>query len=102
MDEQAKALVQENNREVYQLGASMTILNAVQSAVAKLMCDVDEGIYKSYYENPVIAKSFINEIEKKLRLIDMAFYHLNIEMQSEVKKIENTSNELSEIVVKMD
>lgn len=100
MDEQAKVLVQENNHEVHQLSASMDKLKAVQFGIEKLMNDVDNGIYKKFYTHPGMAQLFINEIGDKLRLIDMAFYHLNLEIQSEVKKIEDTSSELFQKIIK--
>lgn len=100
MDEQAKVLVQENSHNVYMLSAAMNELEAIQFAVGGLMNDVDEGISKSYHETPGMAQLFINEIEKKLRLIDIAFLHINKEIQSNVDEIEDYSKQIFDLVVK--
>lgn len=99
MDEQVKVLVQENNHNVYALSAAMNELEAIQFAVNNLMSDVNQGVSKGYYKTPGMAQLFINEIEKKLRLIDIAFLHINKEIQSEFKSVEDTSSELFHKVI---
>lgn len=99
MSEKLRELVFENNHDVYTLGAAMIDLNAIQFAVCRLMEDVDEGISRKYTEMPGMAELFVGEIEKKLRIIDMAFNTLNKELQSNVKKVERYSRELADIVV---
>lgn len=100
--EDLKSVVQDNSSDVYCLSAEMIRLEVVQDAIAQLMERIDDIEHKGWDEDPTMARLSIGEIERKVRLIDMAFYPLFQKMKENIDKIEIHSSKLFDIVVKSE
>lgn len=98
--ETVRNLAFETSHQTYALSAAMINLEAIQGAVSQLMERIDEITYKKWDEDPGMARLSIREIKDTVRLIDMAFNPLFCSLNEDVKKLENHSNELFNIIVK--
>lgn len=84
------------------LSANMKKLEVIQNAVSQLMDRIDEIIYKGWDKDLGMAYLSIGEIERTVRLIDMAFYPLFKEMSNEVRSLENTTDQLFSMIKEKD
>lgn len=100
--EDLKMVVQENDADVYCLTAEMIKLEVVQYAVAQLMESIDEIKHNKWNEDPGMARLSIDEVERKVRLIDMAFYPLFKTIKETVDKVGIHSKELFDMVARSE
>ncbi|MEK5080489.1 hypothetical protein MKX73_16395 [Solibacillus sp. FSL W7-1436] len=78
----------------------MIQLDTIQDAIAKLMERIDEIKYKGWDQDGGMAFLSIGEIERTVRLIDMAFLPLKNEMKESVSELNKTSSMTFDIVMK--
>ncbi|MEK4128580.1 hypothetical protein NYE67_02810 [Solibacillus sp. FSL W8-0474] len=88
---QIKGLVQDIENSSYELNVQIIQLDAVQDAVAQLMDRIDEIKNNGWNQEKGMACMAIGEIERTVRLIDMAFLPLKREMDKTVKELDTSS-----------
>jgi len=80
----------------------MIQLEVVQGAVARLMDKIDDITDKGWHEDRGMACVSILEIQDIVRLIDMAFRPLFIEMLQDVDTLNIHAKDLYQTVIKMN
>jgi len=88
----------ENSTLTSNLSSSVITLDALQEAVSDLMEDVDSALLNGCFANSNMSHRAFKEIERKLRVIDKAFYHSNLDIQEEVSKVELSADKLCDMV----
>lgn len=97
---QIEKLIQDIDNSSYQLNAQMIQLDTIQDAIAKLMERIDEIKYKGWDQDGGMAFLSIGEIERTVRLIDMAFFPLKKEMGETISELDKTSSKTFDLVVR--
>lgn len=98
--QQIISLVQDIEHNSFELNVQMIKLNTVQDAIAQLMMRIDEIKYNGWDQDSGMALLSIGEIERTVRLIDMAFLPLKEEMREIVSELNKTSSKAFDLVVR--
>lgn len=102
INETVRELVFESNHQIFGISSDMIKLEVIQNSIAQLMDRIDEITHKGWDRELGMANLSIKEIEKTVRLIDMAFYPLFSSLSENVKKLEKQSSELFDALVKQN
>lgn len=102
LSQQIEDLITTCEMESSDLEVDMTRLGAIQGAVARLMTDIDEIQFKGWDMDATAARISISEIERTVRLIDMAFYPLFKEVNGKVRELYESCSKLYKLTSELD